>query len=103
MRRPSWPLLVLLLLAGIGLITWITSDPYTLLIPIVLIAIIFAAYKFGPKRGPVKPKIKKSAKTEAKVRAMKSGSNHPPRKTERPRSSADLRLIEGSKSKEKSK
>ena len=103
MRPPSWLLFGLLLLAGIGVFSQLSSDPAILIVPLAIVAVVYIVYKLGPKRGAAKPRIKKSAKTEAKVKAMKNGVYHPPRKMERRRSSADLRVIEGNKSKTKHK
>ncbi|MDK8179320.1 hypothetical protein [Paenibacillus sp. UMB4589-SE434] len=102
MRRfPSWFMIALIALATIGLVGTIISNPTYFLIPLVLAVIIFALYKWGPKRTAAKPRIKKSARTEAKVKRMqKPVVKH---KAERRRSTASLTVIDGNKSKPKSK
>lgn len=104
MRIPSWGIIILLI-AAIGLVAKLFTNPKDLIIPALIVAVIFIAYKFLPKRGTAAPKVKKSARTEAKLKAMKSPAQQPRRKstTERRRSTADLRVIEGSKPKSKSK
>lgn len=103
MRRPSWSMIVILVLAGIGILFNLSSMLSFLIIPVTLIAIIYLVYRFGLKRGtPRRPKIKKSTKTEAKVKSMKSGHYPPVHKVERKRSKADLKVIDGNKSKPKS-
>ena len=103
MNRPSWIMIVILVLAGIGIVSNLTSMLTYLIVPIILIAIIYFAYRFSSKRGTSKrPRIKKSAKTEAKIKAMKSGNYPPVHKVERKRSTADLKVIDGNKSKPKS-
>lgn len=102
MRRPSWIMIVILVLAGIGIISNLPRLLPYFYVPIILIAIIFLAYRFGSRRGAPRPKVKKSAKTEAKAKAMRTGNYPPVHKVERKRSTADLKVIEGSKSKRKS-
>ncbi|CAH8771595.1 hypothetical protein QJQ58_03510 [Paenibacillus dendritiformis] len=96
---PRWALAVILALAGIGVLySALQRGIASLLIPVVLIAAVFLLYKLGPKKSAA-PKIKKSAQTEAKA---KGNANRQPKRI-RPRSQANLRVIEGSKPKENKK
>lgn len=96
---PRWALAVILALAGIGVLySALQRGIASLLIPVVLIAAVFLLYKLGPKKSAA-PKIKKSAQTEAKA---KGNTNRQPKRI-RPRSQANLRVIEGSKPKENKK
>lgn len=99
MKIPSWLIFALLALAGIGLISQIGTNPSMFIIPIVLVVIIFAAYKWGPKTS--KPRVKKSARTEAKVKAMTQQHKQKakPVKAVRKKSQAKLQVIEGHKGK----
>lgn len=100
MKVPSWVIFVLLVFAGIGLISQISTNLSMFLIPIVLIAIVFIAYKLGPKSS--QPKVKKSSRTEAKVKAMTQQHKHKakqPTKIVRKRSQAKLHVIDGQKGK----
>ncbi|BFH69440.1 MAG: hypothetical protein E6230_11365 [Paenibacillus dendritiformis] len=98
---PRWALAVILALAGIGVLySALQRGIESLLIPAVLIAAVFLLYKLGPKKTAA-PKIKKSAQTEAKAKA-KGNANRQPKRI-RPRSQANLRVIEGSKPKDNKK
>ncbi|MCM3340241.1 hypothetical protein M3650_16715 [Paenibacillus sp. MER TA 81-3] len=92
---PRWLLYVLVLFVGIGIFSSFRQDPLYVLIPIVLIAVIWLLYRFGPKRNT--PRVKKSAQTEAKLKGTQ------PKKRVRSRSRASLRVIDGQKSKETKK
>ncbi|WII35692.1 hypothetical protein [Paenibacillus thiaminolyticus] len=100
---PRWALAVILALAGIGVLySALQRGIASLLIPVVLIAAVFLLYKLGPKKSAA-PKIKKSAQTEAKAKGIAKGiANRQPKRI-RPRSQANLRVIEGSKPKDNKK
>lgn len=92
-RLPRWLLLLMAVLVGIGIISSFTRDPISILIPIAIIAVVFLAYRYGPKKGV---KVKVSPRTEAKLKAARAPKA---KKRIRPRSQANLTVIEGSKTK----
>ncbi|WP_148277927.1 hypothetical protein [Paenibacillus popilliae] len=95
---PKWALAVMAL-AGIGaLYAALQTGSASLLIPVVLIAAVCLLYKLGPKKSATL-RIKKSAQTEAKA---KGNANRQPKRI-RPRSQANLRVIQGSKPKDNKK
>ncbi|UHA72858.1 hypothetical protein [Paenibacillus sp. 481] len=92
-KIPRWLLFVLFTFVGIGIVSTITQNPTSLIVPLLVIGVIVALYKFGPRRKTGTPNIKKSARTEAKAKSL------PGKKMERRRSTATLRVIDGYKPK----